>query len=189
MDAMVDISNVVLETERLILRSWRQSDLEDFFEYASVDGVGECAGWHHHTEIEHTQSILNRFINGKRTFAIVYRESGKVIGSLGIETSEDEGLGEEFETITGRTIGYVLNKEYWGHGLMTEAVKRVIRYAFEDEGYDFLLCAHFDFNDRSSRVIEKCGFKFYSDGTETGADGMSVKRKLYVLRNPERIQL
>ena len=45
MNAEIDISNVVLRTERLILRPWRESDLDDFFEYASVDGVGEMAGW------------------------------------------------------------------------------------------------------------------------------------------------
>lgn len=187
MNAKVDISNVVLETERLILRAWKQSDLEDFFEYASVDGVGECAGWQHHTEIEHTQAILNRFIANKKTFALEYKENGKVIGSIGLESSDDEELDEKFETLSGRTIGYVLNKEYWGRGLMTEAVQRVIKYAFEEENYDFLLCAHFVFNDRSRRVIEKCGFGFYSDGTKAGADGAPVKRKLYVLKNPAKL--
>ena len=48
MNAAVDISNVILETERLILRPWKLEDLEDFYEYASVDGVGEMAGWPHH---------------------------------------------------------------------------------------------------------------------------------------------
>ena len=41
MDITVDISKVVLETDRLLLRGWREKDVDDFFEYASVDGVGE----------------------------------------------------------------------------------------------------------------------------------------------------
>lgn len=40
MNVYIDISNTILETERLILRPWSQEDLDDFFEYASVDGVG-----------------------------------------------------------------------------------------------------------------------------------------------------
>lgn len=44
MDIQIDISNIILETERLILRQWKESDLEDFYEYASVPGVGEMAG-------------------------------------------------------------------------------------------------------------------------------------------------
>jgi ribosomal-protein-alanine N-acetyltransferase len=45
MNATIDISQVVLKTERLILRPWEIADLDDFFEYASVDGVGQMAGY------------------------------------------------------------------------------------------------------------------------------------------------
>ncbi len=45
MNAVIDLKNVCLETERLILREWQETDLADFFEYASVDGVGQMAGW------------------------------------------------------------------------------------------------------------------------------------------------
>lgn len=54
MNAYIDISNTILETERLILRPWRQEDLNDFFEYASVDGVGQLAGWNPHKSIDET---------------------------------------------------------------------------------------------------------------------------------------
>ena len=45
MNPEIDISNVILKTERLLIRPWRQSDLDDFYSYASVDGVGQMAGW------------------------------------------------------------------------------------------------------------------------------------------------
>ena len=45
MNAVIDLKNVCLETERLIRREWQETDLADFFEYASVDGVGQMAGW------------------------------------------------------------------------------------------------------------------------------------------------
>ena len=44
MNTPIDISNVVLTTERLVLRPWRETDLEDLYEYAKVDGVGQVAG-------------------------------------------------------------------------------------------------------------------------------------------------
>ena len=62
MKYIVDISSVKLETERLILRPFEVKDLEDFFEYASVEGVGECAGWNHHENIEVSKDILTDFI-------------------------------------------------------------------------------------------------------------------------------
>lgn len=46
MNKPIDISTVILQTDRLILRPWQESDLNDFYEYASVDGVGQMAGIH-----------------------------------------------------------------------------------------------------------------------------------------------
>ena len=86
MNKHIDISNIVLSTNRLTLRPWRESDLNDFYEYASVDGVGQMAGWNPHRSIEESKTILSHFISGKHVFALEYQ--GKVIGSLGIEEYE-----------------------------------------------------------------------------------------------------
>lgn len=161
MNAKFDITNLRLESERLILREWRLDDLDDLFNYASVDGVGENAGWRHHENKQVSLEILQKFIQEKKTFAIVYKENNKVIGSLGIELYGAEDRLTEFQNYQGRSIGYVLSKDYWGMGLMTEAVKIVIKYLFEILDYDFLLCGYYDFNTRSKRVIEKCGFVPY----------------------------
>ena len=91
---------------------------------------------------------------------------GKVIGSLGIERY-DEKLLPEFDEKRGREIGYVLSKNYWGRGLMPEAVKEVIRYLFESVNLDFIACGHFTDNLQSMRVQEKCGFKHYRRGKYT----------------------
>ena len=76
MNCNIDITGVVLKTERLILREWRLSDLEDFYEYCSVDGVGQMAGWLPHEDIEESQTVLGFFIRDKKTFAIVLKEGG-----------------------------------------------------------------------------------------------------------------
>ena len=161
MNAFFDVTGVIIETERLVLREWKQSDLDDLFEYASVPGVGEAAGWQHHADIQVSQRILTKFIDEKRTFAIVYKENNKVIGSLGVEKYGAEDKLSEFFDYQGRSIGFVLSKDYWGKGLMPEAVKAVIDYLFNSLNYDFLLCGHFVHNNRSRRVQEKCGFKPY----------------------------
>ena len=159
MNADIDISNVTLKTPRLLLRPWRESDLEDFFEYASVDGVGQMAGWTPHRSIDESREILGHFIEGKKTFAL--EKDGKVIGSLGIEKYREAKL-PGFEEKKCREIGYVLAKPYWGQGLMPEAVKEVIRYLFEDAGLDVIFCGHFLKNTQSARVQEKCGFTHYA---------------------------
>lgn len=161
MNASFAISELTIETERLVLRRFKQSDLHDFYEYASVEGVGEMAGWKHHESIEETQEILNLFIGEDKTFAIVFKENNKVIGSLGVEKYGLEEKLSEFNGYYGRAIGYVLSKDYWGRGIMSEAVMAVIDYLFHILNLDFLICGYFDFNHQSKRVQEKNGFKPY----------------------------
>lgn len=160
MNFPVDISGTVLSTGRLTLRPWREEDLEDFYAYASVDGVGQMAGWTPHKNRQESQRILDRFIAHKKTFALELKESGKVIGSVGIERYDEKEF-PEMEPRRCREIGFVLSREYWGRGLMPEAVREVIRYLFEEEGADVLLCGRSLSNRQSGRAQEKCGFTFY----------------------------
>lgn len=178
MNAEIDISNVVLKTERLTLRPWLENDLNDFFEYAKVEGVGEMAGWSHHKTLDETRNILELFINGRKTFAIEL--GGKVIGSLGIEEYDESKL-PELSDKSGREIGFVLSKEYWGKGYMTEAVKAVIAYLFDEVGLDFISCGYFTDNARSKRVQEKCGFKFYKSGKYLTAYGVTKDESINIL--------
>ena len=179
MNKTVDISGIILNTERLILRPWKESDLEDLFEYASVDGVGQMAGWPPHKNIEESRKRLDRFISNKKTFALEYQ--GKVIGSCGLVDYNEEHY-PELALLNGREIGYVLSKNYWGRGLMPEAVKAVIQYLFEVENLDFLIAGHFERNRQSARVIQKCGFEYIKTipyETQYGTVETSVEHILY----------
>ncbi len=157
MNKEIDISCTVLKTDRLVLRPWTENDLQDFYEYAKVDGVGQMAGWNPHKNLEESKSILDMFISQKKVFCIEY--NGKAIGSIGIE-EYDECLLPESSDKQGRELGYVLSKDYWGRGLMSEAVRSVIQYLFDDVKLDFIVCSHFIRNQKSRNVQEKMGFKF-----------------------------
>ena len=115
MNPEIDISQITLYTKRLTLRPWRETDLEDFYAYASVDGVGQMAGWPPHTSKEVSRTVLQSFIEDRKTFAIEYE--GRVIGSLGIEQYRASQL-PEFDDLRCRELGYVLAKDCWGQGLM-----------------------------------------------------------------------
>jgi len=144
----------VLETERLILRQWELSDLNDFYEYAKNPNIGPNAGWEPHTSKDVTMKILQLFIEGKNVWAIVYKGNGKVIGSIGIHEDKKR------EDINAKMLGYVLSEPYWGKGLMTEAAKCVMSYAFLEMKLDVLSVYHYSFNNSSKRVIQKCGFSY-----------------------------
>ena len=183
MNKQIDITDVVLTTDRLTLRPWRESDLNDFYEYASVDGVGQMAGWNPHRNVEESGVILSHFIRGKHVFALEHR--GKVIGSVGVEKYREQNH-PELSSLQGREIGYVLSKDYWGQGLMPEAVKAVIHWLFKSQKLDFILVGHFDWNTQSRRVIEKCGFQ-YIQNTQFETKYATFENSLeYILYHPER---
>lgn len=186
MNANYKINGTVIETERVILRPFKASDLADFFEYASVDGVGEMAGWCHHESMDKSKEILDRFISEDKTFAITLKESGKVIGSIGVEKYGMEEKLSEFFELSGREIGFVLSKDYWGQGIMAEAVNGLIDHLFNKIGLDFLLCGHYDFNAQSKRVQEKCGFKPYRALMMDTRMGTKEKGTLNLLLNPNK---
>ena len=160
MNPLIDVSKVKLYSERLVLRPFEKSDLDDFFEYASVDGVGQMVGWLPHKNKEETKVILDMFIEHKKTLAIVL--NNKVIGSIGIERYSEERI-PGLEKYKARELGFVLSKAYRGKGLMTEACKVVIEYLFNVEKLDLIVCCHFKENYQSKRVQEKCGFTYYLD--------------------------
>lgn len=187
MNANVDLTGVVLETDRLIIREWKEKDLEDFYEYAKVDGVGQMAGWNPHTSIQESKTILEMFIKEKKTFALELKDNHKVIGSLGLEELS-LSLGEEYENFVGREIGYVLSKDYWGKGLMPEAVNCVIKFCFEKENYDYLMCSHSVVNNQSKRVIEKSGFRFVKENARITRNGNEHISLYYVLENTSKMK-
>lgn len=186
MQATFDITGITIETPRLILRGFIQEDLDDFFEYASVEGVGERAGWPHHKDKEVTQGVLTRFIEGKKTFALVHKEENKVIGSLGIEFYKLEDKLSEFFSYKGRELGFVLAKPYWGQGLMKEAVAKVIDYLFNVLDYDFLLCSHYEENIASMKVQRRCGFIPYRKTTFETQWGEEKTGIMNLLLNPKK---
>ena len=183
MNAEINISNVILETDRLILRAWEITDLDDFFEYASVEGVGEKAGWEHHKSKDKSLEILKMFMEEKKVFAIVLKENQKAIGSIGIEELGEE-LDKDLDNLSGRELGYVLNKDYWNKGIMTEAVSKVVDYCFNTLKLNFLMASYFNHNIASKKVLENLNFKFYKDIIiETGYNNIKEKSTLMLLKN------
>ncbi len=143
-----------METERLILRGWRLDDLNDLYEYAKNTQVGPLAGWKPHSSKAESLSVLKYYMENDDRWAIVLKEKGKVIGSVNLKPDENRGKYD------ARLISFALSVDYWGNGYMTEAVKRIIKYAFEEINIDLLSVFHYPQNFRSKRVIEKCGFQY-----------------------------
>ena len=159
-----------LETTRLILRSFELKDLDDLYEYASVEGIGEKAGWKHHKSKTESNIILQEFIAKDTVFAIELKENHKVIGSVGLHDIETTD-----PSLKQKELGYVVSKDYHNLGIASEATKRVIEFCFEDLKLDKLWCCHFEDNAISKRVILKNGFKYHHT-FEKDLEALNFKR-------------
>lgn len=180
----IDISTITLETDRLILRAFTQNDINDFYAYASVPGVGEMAGWPHHENIETTKMILDMFIKKKNVFAICHKETGRVIGSFGFHDSW-ANYAPEYKDTRLCEIGYVLSKDFWGQGLMPEAVRAAVKFGFEQLNLDYIGVCHFTGNLQSRRVIEKSGFTPVSTGIFHAKQlGKDLEEIRYLMKRP-----
>ena len=149
---------MILETKRLILRPWNETDAESLFEYAKDPNVGPIAGWLPHTSIENSRDIIKNVLSAPETYAVCLKESNRAIGSIGLMTGEQSNL--ELSENEGE-IGFWLGKPYWGRGLIPEATRELIRHAFVDLYMETLWCGYFDGNEKSKRCQEKCGFTYH----------------------------
>lgn len=148
---------VIIETSRLILRPWNENDLLDFHEFMSDERVGKCAGTSVITDIEISKECINSYIKHNLSYAIVLKCSNKVIGSIGMDViAPDDSIAD----LNQRYIGYTIHPNYWGCGYATEATQLLIKYLFESCDLDLVWTSHYDFNARSKKVIDKCGFTY-----------------------------
>ena len=146
-----------LVTNRLILRQWKENDSADLYEYAKSELVGPSAGWPPHKNEEESKGIIRMFIKNNETYAIVLKSENKVIGGIGLHNRKPDDSLSDFHQ---KEIGYVLNPKYWGNAFIPEAVNCLLKYGFNELNLELIWCGHFDFNFKSKRVIEKCGFKY-----------------------------
>ena len=75
-----------LQTKRLILRPWQESDAESLYKYASNPNIGPIAGWPPHTSVENSRELIKNVLFAPETYADVLTEPGELDGSFGIIT-------------------------------------------------------------------------------------------------------
>ena len=165
----------VLFTDRLILRPWHETDAEECYRYARDPDVGPIAGWQAHTSVSNSREIISEVLSSPETYAIVWKRTMLPIGCVGLRFESD--LAKESDECD---LGYWLGKPYWGRGIMPEAVRALLRHAFEDLGMNRVWCGYYEGNERSKRVQEKCAFRYKWTTDSVDVPQMHEKRKGHV---------
>lgn len=147
-----------LETERLILNRPTENDLGDLILHLNSDNVfsentlnipfpyqnENAEFWIH--------ELVNKGFEEKKnfTFAIREKENPKLIGAIGIHLDKVHLKAE---------IGYWIGKDFWNKGFVTEAVREIIRFGFQDLGLNKIYATHFPHNPASGKIMQNCGMK------------------------------
>ena len=142
------------ETNRLILRRIREIDYIDMHEYSADSEVTKYLTWNPHASLSETKkytSELQKRYNAGRFFdwGLVHKADGKFIGTCGLTTINLNSNSCE--------VGYVLAKQYWGMGLIPEALEQVMDFAFVYLGFERVEGRFIEGNTGSRRVMQKMG--------------------------------
>jgi ribosomal-protein-alanine N-acetyltransferase len=168
---------IILETERLILRTWLLNDLRDFFEI-----YGDREVWRYvdpggvlKTEDAARKPLLKGVAyqqeQGFCHWAVVEKQRGRVIGACGFNLFEG---GPRLELV------YHFARAYWGRGFATEAAGACLRYAFEKLGAPAVVASVDTRNLASKRVLEKIGLAHQGSRPAARSD-----EDFYILTSPE----
>ena len=145
----------VLETARLVLRPWAESDAPALFRYARDPEVGPRAGWTAHESVAESIEVIRTVFSAPEHYAIVVKgASEEPVGAVGLmigATSRLTTSGLEAE------LGYWLGRPLWGRGYMPEAAGALVDHAFRDLRLDVVWSGYYEGNEQSRRVQEKIG--------------------------------
>ena len=148
--------DALITTERLVLRPLAETDGHDMFRLIYHDR--EVLRYYVAPYVEEEKNFsLSGMIarcrkSGLYAFAVVLKDSGKVIGMLNLCSSPND-------VFRSAEIGYAIGKEYWNRGYATEALKAFTQFLFE-KGAHKVFCCHFPENPASGRVMQKAGMLY-----------------------------
>ncbi|WP_298502470.1 GNAT family N-acetyltransferase [uncultured Methanobrevibacter sp.] len=151
---------MIFKTENLTLRPWRDSDAECLYHFAKNPNIGPIAGWPPHESVEDSLNIIKTVFSKRETYAIVRYDIP--IGCVGLlfhpDTNHWWGDGSA-------ELGYWVAEEFWGNGYAVEASEVLVKRAFDELGVKQIYASYRVENSQSKRVLEKLGFKYYSELT------------------------
>lgn len=153
---MKETGTTAIKTERLILRKFTLSDVDEVYRnWTSDEKVTPYVSWSTHQNAEETKGVIqhwiNEYENGSYNWVVQVAETGELIGSISVIRISRKHKNCE--------IGYCYGSRYWNQGYATEALKAVIDYMLDECGMHIVEARHHGLNPASGRVMEKAGME------------------------------
>ena len=167
----------MLKTQRMILRRWEDNDADCLYEYARDPDVGPIAGWPPHRSADESRNVIRNVFCGKEAYALCLKTDGKPIGAIELKLNGHTDMTDRDDECE---LSYWLGKPFWGQGIMPEAVREILRHAFDELGMTKVWVGYYEGNTKSKRVQEKCGFRYQWKSEDVDVPLMHEKRTGYV---------
>ena len=169
---MNHLGTKILETKRLILRPFKETDVEDMYDnWASNDNVTRYLTWPAHASREVSKSVVDLWVSNNEDmrnyqWCIELKDNQQAIGSIGIVHMEEE--------IDSVEIGYCIGEEYWNRGITSEAFKEIIKFLFEEVACNRIFAQHDVHNPNSGKVMKKSGLLYEGTLLEAGKNNTGI---------------
>lgn len=149
------------ETNRLLLRQLNENDMHDIFAYSHLKDVVSMVGMKLHTSLDMTKRYILHEQKKNETYGLILKNEDRLIGTVSLRHTDKDA------SINARLISIIIHPNYWGKGYGSEAIKEVLKVAFEEYKVDKVFGGCFSFNARSKSIQEKLGFLYENTDEES----------------------
>ena len=156
---MKNIGTKSIETQRLLLRPFIKSDYQAMYDnWASRPDNLLHVTWDAHQNPDTTRQSIARWVD-------CYQDLGFYKWAICLKETPEHAIGDisvvnKDEKINSCEVGYILGEDYWGQGLMTEALKAVLTFLLQEAGFNRVSAEFITVNPASGRVMEKAGMSY-----------------------------
>lgn len=169
----------MLESKRVLLRKIKIEDARTLLKWGQDDLYHQTAGFERFTDLGQAQKAADQYQKRLYSFAIIEKKSQKMIGLVELY---ERGLDEQAGLLVTKDLGFMLDKDYWHQGLMTEALTIIINYAFHDLKQQQIWAGTFSNNEASQHILKKLGFKYiYTADFKQVSETIGFEEKYFLL--------
>ncbi len=170
---------VMLESKRIVLRNIEMTDAPILLKWGQDSIYHKSAGYQYLEDLDAAKKSVLQYQNRSYSYGIVLKENNRLIGLVELY---ERGLDEYNGLLMTKDLGFLLDKDYWHQGLMTETLKLIINYAFKDLKQNQLWAGTFVSNTNSQKLLKNLGFRYvYTTDYSAVTSLFNYQEKYYLL--------
>lgn len=177
----------MLESKRIYLRLFEEKDAQQLLKWGINPRYHKMAGFEEYHNLTEAVNGVKQYMARPESYVICLRQNNEVIGLVELY---ERGLDEKSGLLKTKEVGFLLDQAFEGHGYMTEALKLILNYAFNEKGQLEIWAGTFSDNEKSRKLLKTLGFQYVYTVDYTQVSALfSFKEKYYLLKKEEWLKM